>query len=71
MVEGKKQLDNDLKINLNGKRHYETDSHKYLGNQIDKNITWKQQINHLTWLLTLSGSTTQNGQTDSVSRRIV
>ena len=66
MVEGKKQLDNDLKINLNGKRHYETDSLKYLGNQIDKNITWKQQINHLA--INLSASTTQNGQTDSVSR---
>ena len=40
----KKQLDCDLKIKLNGKRLYETDSVKYLG---DKKLTWKQQINHV------------------------
>ena len=32
----KKQLDCDLKIKLNRKRVYETDSVKYLGIQIDK-----------------------------------
>ena len=42
----KKQLDCDLKIKLNGKRLYETDSVKYLGIQIDKRLTWKQHINH-------------------------
>ena len=42
----KKQLDCDLKIKLNGKRLYETDSVRYLGIQIDKRLTWKQQINH-------------------------
>ena len=41
----KKQLDCDLKIKLNGKRLYETDSVKYLGIQIDKRLTWKQHIN--------------------------
>ena len=41
----KKQLDCDLKIELNGKRLYETDSVKYLGIQVDKILTWKQQIN--------------------------
>ena len=44
----KKQLDCDLKIKLNGKRLYETDSVKYLGIQIDKRLTWKQHINHVT-----------------------
>ena len=34
----KKQLDIDLKIKLNGKRLYETDSVKYLGIQIDKDV---------------------------------
>ena len=43
----KKKLDSDLKINLNGKRHCGTDSLKYLEILIDKNMTWKQQINHL------------------------
>ena len=37
----KKQLDCDLKIKLNGKRLYETDSVKYLGIQIDKRLTWR------------------------------
>ena len=43
----KKQLDMYLKINLNGKRLFETDSVKYLGIQRDKILTWKQQINHV------------------------
>ena len=43
----KKQLDCDLKIRLNGKRLHETDSVKYLGIQIDKRLTWKQQIYHV------------------------
>ena len=43
----RKQLDCDLKTKLNGKRLYETDSVKYLGIQIDKRLTWKQQINHV------------------------
>ena len=43
----KKKLDCDLKIKLNGKRLYETDSVKYLGIQIDKRLTWKQHINHV------------------------
>ena len=37
----KQQLDCGLKIKLNGKRLYETDSVKYLGIQIDKRLTWK------------------------------
>ena len=42
----KKQLHCDLKIKLN-ERLYETDSVRYLGIQIDKRLTWKQQINHV------------------------
>ena len=43
----KKQLHCDLKIKLNGKRLYETDSVRYLGIQIDKRLARKQQINHM------------------------
>ena len=43
----KKKLDCDLKIKLNGKRFYETDSVKYLGIQTDKRLTWKRKINHV------------------------
>ena len=32
----------------NGKRLYKTDSFKYLDIQIEKSLTWKQQINHMT-----------------------
>ena len=35
-----------LKVKLNGKRLYESDSVKYLGIQIEKfTLTWKQKIN--------------------------
>ena len=47
----KKQLDCDLKMKLNGKKLYEIDSFKYLGIQIDKKLTWKQQINHVALML--------------------
>ena len=43
----KEQIDCDFKIKLNGKRLYETDSVKHLAIQIDKKLTWKQQINHV------------------------
>ena len=43
----KKQLYCDLKIKLNGKWLYETDLVRYFGIQIDKRLTWKQQINHV------------------------
>ena len=46
-ISSKKQLDCDLKIKLNGKRLYETDSVKYLGIHIDKRLTWKQRINYV------------------------
>ena len=47
----KKQLDCDLKIKLNGKRLYETDSIRYLGIQIKKRLTWKQQVNYVAFKL--------------------
>ena len=37
-----------MKVILKGKRHYGTDSVKYLGIQIDKKLTWKKQINHMS-----------------------
>ena len=43
----KKQLDCNSKIKLKGKRLYEMDSVRYLGIQIDKKLTWKQQINNV------------------------
>ena len=33
-----------LKLKVNGKRLYPTNSVKYLGINIDENIDWKQQI---------------------------
>ena len=44
----KKQLDSDMETKLNEKRLYKSDSVKYLGIQIDKNLFCKQQINHVT-----------------------
>ena len=44
----KRRLDSDLKFKLNGIfKLYETGSFKYLRMQIDKNLTWKQQVNHM------------------------
>ena len=44
----KRRLDSDLKIKLNGIfKLYETGSFRYLRMQIDKNLTWKQQVNHV------------------------
>ena len=40
----KTYLESKLKIKLNGKNLYETDSVKYLGIQLDKNLTWKQEV---------------------------
>ena len=43
----KKQLDDELKIELNEKMLYEIDSVKYLEIEIDKRLTWKQQMFHV------------------------
>ena len=42
-------------MELNRKRLYETDSIKYLGIQIDKRLTWKQQNNHIALNLVIRG----------------
>ena len=39
-----KQIDCGLKLKLNGKRLYPTNSVKYLGVKIDENLSWKQDI---------------------------
>ena len=43
----KKQLVHGLEIKLNNKKHYQTDSVKYLGIHLDKFLTWKHQVNDL------------------------
>ena len=43
----KKQLDCDLKKKLNGKRLYEKNSVRYFAIQIDRRLTWKDQINYV------------------------
>ena len=59
-----KQTHFDLHLMLNGKRLYPTDSVKYLGIIIDKNLTWHHQIKNaaaklnrankdILWILTL------------------
>ena len=43
----KKQLYSELKIKLNGKKLYETGSAKFWEIPADKNLNWKQQVNHM------------------------
>ena len=43
----RKSMDFNLKINLNGKQFYETNSVKYLGVRIDKKLNWKAHINDI------------------------
>ena len=40
----RKPLDFDMKIKLNGKRLYPTDSVKYLGVKIDNKLNWKSHV---------------------------
>ena len=44
----KKQVDFELKVKLNGQKIYETNSVKYLGIKIDKNLLWSDQINSVS-----------------------
>ena len=44
----KKQLDFGLKLKLNGKRLYPTNSVKYLGVKTDEHLTWKPQIDGIS-----------------------
>ena len=43
----RKLTDVPLKLKLNGKRLYPTNSVKYLGINIDENLNWKQQISDI------------------------
>ena len=43
----RKSVDFNLKIKLNGKRLYETNSVKYLGIRIDNKLNWKAYINDI------------------------
>ena len=43
----RKLADVPLKLKLNGKRLYPTNSVKYLGINIDENLNWKQQISDI------------------------
>ena len=56
----KKQPDHELKIKLNGKKLYKTDSVMYLGIDLDKYLTWKHQINNVTIKLNEANAVIQN-----------
>ena len=43
----RKQTEATLKLKLNGKRLYTTNSVKYLGIKIDENLNWYEQINNV------------------------
>ena len=45
----RKPLDFNMKIKLNGKRLYPTDSVKYLGVKIDSKLNWKSLMVIKTW----------------------
>ena len=42
-----KKLNFDMKLRLNGKRIYSTESAKYLGIKIGENLTWVGRINDI------------------------
>ena len=43
----RKKLDGEAKIKLNRKRLHLTDSAKYLGIRIDKNLNWKRHVSDI------------------------
>ena len=43
----KKQTESTLKLKLNSKRLYTTDSAKYFGIKFEENVNWHQQINNV------------------------
>ena len=43
----RKETETTLKLKLNGKRLYTTNSVKHLGTKIDENLNWHQQINNV------------------------
>ena len=44
----RKKLDGEVKIKLNRKRLYPTDSVKYLGIKTDKSLKWKHHVSDIT-----------------------
>ena len=42
------KLEGDLKVKLCGKRLYPTESDKYLGVEIDANLTWQHHVNDIS-----------------------
>ena len=42
-----KKIDHELKEKVNSKKHYQTDSVKYLGINLDKYLPWKHKINNV------------------------
>ena len=45
---GKKKLNFGLKLKLNAKRSYSTNSVKYIGVKIDEHLTWKPHIDEIS-----------------------
>ena len=43
----RKETETTLKLELNGKRLYTTNSAKHLDTKIDENLNWHQQINNV------------------------
>ena len=43
-----RKFEGDLKIKLCGKRLYPTESIKYVGVKIDKNLSWQNHVNDLS-----------------------
>ena len=51
-----KKFVGDLKIKLRGKSLYPTESVKYLGGQIDANLSWQYHVNDLSMKLNRSNA---------------
>ena len=51
-----KKIDFDLKLILNGKRIYPTESVKYLGIKIDESLKWNEYINGIAIKLNRANS---------------
>ena len=52
----KKQLDFGLKLKLNGKRLYPTNSVKYLGVKTDEHLIWKPHIDGISTKLNIANA---------------
>ena len=52
----RKQFDGEIKLKLSSKRLFPTDSVKYLGVKIDRNLSWKSHIDYLSVKLNRSNA---------------